>query len=363
VRVKPSQEIDCASDCDAAILGRAVSRATRPLRLGVAGLGGMGSLHARNARLLRGAELTAVASTRAARAGEVAARLGVRACTYDQLLAADDVDGIVLAARSVDHAERAVEVLRAGKHLLLEKPGATTLAGHDELRSAAREHPDQVVQVAYMRRYDDAFVAAVERVQTGEVGRPLVVLLTSRDTEWPEGEDPRDTGGFLLDMASHDYDTACWIFDDDPLEVFAVRQALVYPEFQGMGDLDNAVVTIRFAGGGIAVTHVSRTSPFGHDIRCEVVGSEGSVFVRGPGDGDAAQIGREDANRHPADYAARFPDAYVRELQAFVDTCLGEPQRGATLADDRKAVAIGIAARASAVAGRPLAVETDWPWP
>ncbi|MDQ3890799.1 MAG: Gfo/Idh/MocA family oxidoreductase [Actinomycetota bacterium] len=340
-----------------------MSRAARPLRLGVAGLGGMGTIHAQNARHLSGAKLVAVASTRADRATAVAKQFGVRPCSYQALFAADDVDAVVVAARSVDHAALAVEVVEAGKHLFLEKPGATTLTGHEQLRRAAAEGSGQVVHVGYMRRFDRDFVAAAERVHRGDAGKPLVVLLTSRDTEWPEGEDPADTGGFLLDMASHDYDTACWLLGDEPAEVSAVRQALVYPHLANAGDLDNALVTIRFAGGAVAVTHVSRTSPFGHDIRCEIVGTEGSVFVRGPGDGAAVFVGRADAARFPADYAARFADAYRRELQAFVDACHGERSAAASLDEDRRAVAIGVAARTSAVAGRPLAVGTDWPWP
>src|SRR5439155_590590 len=90
------------------------------------------------------------------------------------------------------------------------------------------------------------------------VGTPLAVLMTSRDMEWPEGEDPRDTGGFLLDMASHDYDTACWLLGQEPVEVYAARQAEVYPELSDMGDLDNALVTLRFGGGGR-----SRLGPIG----------------------------------------------------------------------------------------------------
>jgi predicted dehydrogenase len=323
----------------------------------------MGTLHVENARGLEGADLVAVASTRPERRVAVADALAVRACTYDELVGADDIDAVVLAARSVDHASLGVEALRAGKHLFLEKPGATTLAAHDELRAAAAARPGQVVQVGYMRRYDAPFRDAAARVARGEAGTPLVVLLTSRDTEWPEGEDPHDTGGFLLDMASHDYDAACWILGDEPVEVAAVRQARVYPHLAELGDLDNAVVTIRFAGGGIAVTHVSRTSPFGHDIRCEVVGTKGSVFVRGAGDGGAPRIDRSDAPRFPADYRARFAEAYRLELQAFVEACRGARTPAPTLDDDRKAVAIGIAARASAVSGRPLAVGTDWLWP
>jgi scyllo-inositol 2-dehydrogenase (NAD+) len=323
----------------------------------------MGTLHAENAQRLPGAELVAVAAARAGRAEEVGKRLGVGHGTYSELFARDDVDAVVLAARSVDHGSLALEVLRSGKHLFLEKPGATSLAEHDTLRLESAGRPAQLVQVGYMRRYDRGFVEARRRVQAGEAGKSLVILLTSRDTEWPAGEDPHDTGGFLLDMASHDYDAACWLFDDEPLEVSVARQALIYPVLSGLGDLDNGLVTIRFAGGGIAVTHVSRTSSFGHDIRCEIVGSEGSVFVRGPGDGTADLIGRSDAARFPADYRARFADAYAAELTAFVAACIGAGPAGPTLDDDRRAVATGVAARASAVAGRPLAVGTDWPWP
>jgi predicted dehydrogenase len=323
----------------------------------------MGTLHAENAQRLPGAELVAVAAAREGRAEGVGRRLGVAHCGYADLFARDDLDAVVLAARSVDHGSLAVEVLRSGKHLFLEKPGATSLAEHDTLRLESAERPGQVVQVGYMRRYDAGFVEAHRRVQAGEGGKPLVILLTSRDTEWPAGEDPLDTGGFLLDMASHDYDAACWLFDDEPVEVSVARQALVYPVLIALGDLDNGLVTIRFASGGIAVTHVSRTSSFGHDIRCEVVGSEGSVFVRGPGDGTADVINRSDAARFPPDYRARFAAAYVAELTAFVSACTGGGPAGPTLDDDRRAVATGIAARASAVAGQPLAVGTDWPWP
>ena len=146
----------------------------------------------------------------------------------------------MLAARSVDHGRLALDVLRSGKHLFLEKPGATTIEEHDVLRRECAARPGQVVQVGYMGRYDVAFADAHRRVRGGEAGDPLVVLLTSRDTEWPEGEDPHDTGGFLLDMASHDYDAACWLLGDEAVDVTASRQSLVYPELAGLGDLDNA---------------------------------------------------------------------------------------------------------------------------
>jgi predicted dehydrogenase len=331
------------------------------VRLGVAGLGGMGFVHARNALEVRGARLVAVASARPGRAEEVGRELGVEPCTYDELFARDDVDAVVVAARSVDHAEVASAVLAAGKHLLLEKPGATSLPGHARLRAMARAmaRPWPVVQLGYQRRFDAGYLEARRLVDEGAIGQPLVVLATSRDMDWPEGELPADTGGFLLDMAVHDYDVACWFLGEEPVEVSAVRQARVYPELEALGDLDNALVTIRFAGGGAAVTHVSRTCAYGHDVRCEIVGSEGSLFV---GEAGVGVLTARDRARFPQDFRERFADAYRGELAAFVDACRGGEQRGAGLEDDRRAVEIGIAARASAVAGEPRAVGRDWPW-
>jgi predicted dehydrogenase len=335
------------------------------LRLGVAGLGGMGLVHARNALETRGARLIAVASRSRERAAEVAAALGgtARECGYDELLAAADVDAVVVAARSVDHGRLAGAVLAAGKHLLVEKPGATSVSEHDELLRAAAARPDLVVQVGYHRRFDSSFVEARRLVAEGAIGEPLLVLATSRDTEWPEGESPRDTGGFLLDMAAHDYDAACWLLGQEPVEAYALRQARVYPELEALGDLDNALASVRFDAGGLATTHVSRTCAFGHDIRCEVVGSEGSVLV-----GNAASregvtvVAGASRAEFPQDFRDRFADAYRAELAAFVAACRGEGEPGPGLEDDRRVVATGVAARASALRGVPLAVGPDWPW-
>ena len=334
------------------------------LRIGIAGLGGMGTVHARNARVLERGTLVAVASTRRARASEVARELGVRSCSYDELLAADDIDAVVIAARSVDHARVAIAALREGKHVLLEKPGATTLADHELLVAEADRRPAQVVRVAYHRRFDAAFVEARRLVASGAIGDPLLVLATSRDVRTPEPEDPVPAGGFLVDMAAHDYDAACWLLGEEPVEAFAARQSAVYPELGDLGDLDNAVVTIRFADGGIATTHVSRICAFGHDIRCEVVGSDGSVLVGSAASRDGVVcLTAKDRAPFPEDYRERFADSYRAELASFVAACSGDEDPGPGLVDDRRAVAIGVAARASAVSGEPLAVGIDWPWP
>jgi myo-inositol 2-dehydrogenase/D-chiro-inositol 1-dehydrogenase len=333
------------------------------LRIGIAGLGGMGTVHARNALAVEGGMLVAVASTRHDRGAEVARELGVRRCSYDDLFASDEIDAIIIAARSIDHSRVAIDALRGGKHVLLEKPGATNLADHDALLAEAERRPEQIIQVGYHRHYDARFVEAARLVHDGAIGRPLIVITTSRDVRTPEPEDPLPSGGFLIDMASHDYDTACWMLGQEPERVHVERQVSVYPELQALGDLDNAAVTIRFDAGGIAMTHVSRTCPWGHDVRLEVVGDQGSVFVgtdaSWPG---VSVVTHADAHRFPTDYRDLFADAYISELQAFVHASAGVGPRGPGLVEDRRAVATGIAARAAAVRRETLEVGRDWSW-
>jgi scyllo-inositol 2-dehydrogenase (NAD+) len=334
----------------------------------VAGLGGIGLMHAGNVAGQEGAELVAVASGSFERAASVASGLGagVKPLSHDDLASSDDVDAVVLCCRAREHVKYAVPLLEAGKHVLLEKPGATTLADHDRLRAAA-DAADGVLQIAYMRRFDPLFSEAQRLVSAGAIGEPLVVRMTSRDDEFPAGEDPADTGGFLLDMAVHDYDTARWILGQRPVRVSAERQALVHPQLLEVGDLDNAIVTVSFDGGGLATSHISRTCAYGHDIRAEIMGREGSIFVGNGADGlGVTVLDASSGNRFPRDYQARFRDAFRAEIAHFVGLCAGagDASRGAAagLDDDRLAVETGIAARASAVQERPLAIGEDWPW-
>src|SRR5262249_17602012 len=117
---------------------------------------------------------------------------------------------------------------------------------------------DLIRRPGYRRRFDSRWQEARRLIDDGAIGRPLLVVGVARDVRTPEPEDPVTTGGFLVDMASHDYDAACWLLAQEPVEAFAVRQFSVYPELEALGDLDNAAVTVRFDGGGTAAWHISR---------------------------------------------------------------------------------------------------------
>ena len=139
-----------------------------PLRLGVLGTGFIGERHARNAAASGAVELVGVASLHSDAARQLARELDCRACSPSELMAVNDIEAVVVASRTSDHAAHAVEVLEHGKHLLLEKPGAINIAGHELISAAASRQPGLTVRVAYHRRHDPGFRELARRVGAGE---------------------------------------------------------------------------------------------------------------------------------------------------------------------------------------------------
>ena len=139
----------------------------------------------------------------------------------------------------------------------------------------------------------------------------------------PEPEDPLPAGGFLVDMAAHDYDAACWFLGQEPTVVHAVRQASVYPQLEPLGDLDNAAVTLSFDAGGIASLHISRTCPWGHDVRVEVVGDEGSILIGNRASRDGVTLmGRADASQSAGNNLATLRHKLSEQPDVFIINCL-----------------------------------------
>ena len=144
-----------------------------------------------------------------------------------------------------------------------------------------------------------------------------------------------------MDVGVHDFDTARWLLGRDPTAVFTQVHAPVYHDT----DVDNAYITIAL-GDAAATVHLSRTSTYGMDIRCEVVGPGGSIQIAEPAVGGGMVVLTADSsNAFPADCRGRFHDAYQAQMDAFGRACRGEETAGATLEDDRWAVATAVAAR------------------
>lgn len=323
----------------------------------VIGTGAMGARHAENiARSVPGARLVAVHDASPESAARVATSLGcAQSPDLDTLLARDDVDAVVIASPPRFHAAHATAAARAGKHVFLEKPMALGLHDADAINAAVAA-AGVLLQIGFMRRYDPAYSAAYAAIRNGEIGEPRLFRGIDRDPDAPSGpfgSVPR--AAILTDSAIHDFDIARWLFGD---EAVAVRATISVIGDRATVPCPNlALVDIRFARGMIANVETLHGARYGYDIRAEVVGTEGTLFIGGH-QRTALQLFTKRGAQHdlPAHWLERFADAYRLELRDFVQALLDGRPATVNGADGRRALAIALAADEAGVRGTEVSL-------
>ena len=330
------------------------------VRFGVLGVGRIGRIHARNlATQVEGAELVAIADPRMDVAREVAARWHVPHvyADYHDVLRHPQVDAVVIATPTDTHARIIVEAAEAGKHIFCEKPIALDLAAIDQALETV-ERAGVKLQVGFNRRFDPTFKRVRELVAQGAVGTPHLLRITSRDPEPPPLEYVKVSGGIFLDMTIHDFDMARYLMGEEVEEVYAMGAVLVDPSIGQAGDVDTAVVTLRFRSGAMGVIDNSRKAVYGYDQRVEVFGSGGMAAGenRTP---DAHVLADGQGIHRPKPlyfFLERYMDSFIAEMQAFVAALQEDREPPVTGRDGRMAVVLGLAAWKSLREERPVRV-------
>ncbi len=329
------------------------------IRIAVVGVGRIGITHAENlARRVRGARLVAVTTSDAERAAEARARCGdvVVYPTLEALLAAGGLDAVCISSSTSAHAENVVQCAAAGLHIFCEKPLALTLADCDQAIAAAKQAGVKLM-IGHVRQFDAGHVEARRYIEAGAVGNPLVFRAISGDMDPPPPSfaNPAVSGGLILDAMYHDLYIARWLLADEPVRAYAEGGALVDPAIGAVGDVDNAVVTLRFAGGALGTLYVSRTCRYGHDLRVEVIGDEGAVQIGRFRQTPVRLLDRRGVHHDmPWTTPDRLGEAFVTEMQAFVDCLRHDMPPPVTGYDSRATIAVGLAATQSLHEGHPI---------
>jgi predicted dehydrogenase len=213
------------------------------------------------------------------------------------------------------------------------------------------------LQVGFMRRFDAAYRRARARLTAGAIGRPIMFMSLQFDPGAPPVAlaDPAVSGGIHLDMGIHEYDLARWLMDDEVVEVHAWGSSVAYPELATVGDVDSAVVNLRYAGGGTGAVELARSAT-SEDVRTEIVGERGTIAI---GRRPTTPRGSADATSSAVGWGAgalRFDGAYVAELRAFVRAIRDDGPVAVGGAEALAALRIAEAAGRSMREGRPVAV-------
>jgi predicted dehydrogenase len=333
----------------------------KEVRIAVIGAGRIGLVHATSlARRVAGARLVAVTTSDPEREAAARQQCGDIAVypTLDALLAAESLDAVVVASSTSAHADNVAQCAKAGLHIFCEKPLALTLADCDRAIAAA-EQAGVKMMLGHVRQFDSAHVEAKRLIENGAIGAPLVFRAISGDVDPPPPSfaDPAVSGGLILDAAYHDLYLSRWLMAAEVTRVYAEGGALVDEGIGAVGDVDNAVLALRFAGGPLGTLYVSRTTRYGHDLRVEVIGDEGAVQIGRLRHTPLRLLDREGVHHDTMQTTPeRLGEAFVTELQAFVDCLLDDTVPPVTGHDSRATVAVGIAGTQSMHRGEPVTI-------
>jgi inositol 2-dehydrogenase len=334
------------------------------VRVGVVGLGRMGSFYAETvAALGASTQLAAVVDGNAGVRDALKARLGVAHAYADvaDALERANLDAVIVATSTSAHAAVVIAAANAGKPIFCEKPLAVTVEQTRKVLDVV-QRSGVLLQIGFMRRFDAAHVRAREAIQAGNIGRPLSYKSVGRDPGCPPVAyaDPQHSGGLIIDMGIHDFDMARWLMSSEVERVSAEGSLLVCDELRRVGDIDNAFVLLRFASGALGTVEVSRTARYGYDIQTEVLGSDGALRV-----GASSARGLEDAQLLPPQAASddptppfvrRFAKAYRAQIEDFLACVRDDRPPRAGGADALAAIQIAEAATLAARGGQPVEV-------
>jgi myo-inositol 2-dehydrogenase/D-chiro-inositol 1-dehydrogenase len=263
----------------------------------------------------------------------------------------------VVATPAPYHAEAIVAAAQAGKAVFCEKPIAHDLADADCAIEATRA-AGVPFQIGFQRRFDPAYRRARALVDSGELGQVQLLRSLTRD---PSLDEPERVSAWAVfrETLIHDFDVLRFLAGGaEPIEVYAMADALILPDWKPRGLLDTAVVSLRYDNGALGTADASFQAVYGYDVRAEIFGSAGMASVGETSPINLVHHTRSGSTKpRPRWFVDLFGEAYTAELAHFVECARTGSTPASTGEDGRAALVLALAAIQSVETRRPVRVD------
>ena len=328
------------------------------LKIALIGAGRIGKVHAKAvSSAIPNAEIVAVADYYESSAEALANEYGIQFFTANHLEAIqyEGVDAVIIASSTDTHAPFIIDSAKAGKHIFCEKPIAADLSTIDEALAVVDETGVKL-QIGFNRRFDPTFARIKQAIASEEIGTPHLLHIISRDPSPPPIDYIKVSGGLFFDMTIHDFDMARFLFGEVE-EIYAKGAVLVDSAIGDAGDIDTAMITLKFENGAIGSIDNSRQAVYGYDQRVEAFGSKGSatntnIYPDAVTLSSATTVQR--ASLPLNFFLERYMESYQIELQDFVNAIVNDTPVPVTGYDGRVPVVMAMAAKLSMEENRPV---------
>ncbi|MGI5818783.1 MAG: Gfo/Idh/MocA family protein [Armatimonadota bacterium] len=334
---------------------------------GVIGTGVWGETHLKTYSTHPGADLVCVCDLNEQLVRERAETYGAGCWTtdYTELLGHENIDAVSVVTPDFLHREVAVAAAEAGKHVLLEKPMATTVEDCQTMIDAA-EANGVTLMVDFHNRWNPAMWGIKQKIEAGEMGEPQMLTVRLNDTIYVPTE-MLSWGGdstVVWFLGSHSVDLVRWLFDDEVTRVYSVARSRVLAE-RGVNTPDFFHTICELEGGGVAHIEncwiMSTEMPTVFDFKLEMIGSEGTAFAdasshrmlqtytpEGPSYPDVAVV----TNIHGQ------PNGFgVQSIRHFADCVIEGREPVVTPMDGLENTRVLVAIHESAASGQPVDIK------
>ena len=319
------------------------------LNVGLLGCGRIGQVHGATLRNMSMARAAAVSDAVPAAADALAASLGAKVMSSDEMLTDPTIDAVVIGTPTTTHYDLIHQAAANGKAIFCEKPVDLSVERIKECLSAV-DSAGVPFMTAFNRRFDPNFAHLERQIRDQVIGNVELVTILSRDPAPPPIGYIKTSGGIFRDMMIHDLDMARFLLGEDPVELHAVGSCVVDPAIGEAGDFDTATVTLKTASGKICQISNSRRATYGYDQRIEVHGEKGLLRAENQLQHSVELANGEGYRRAPTEpfFLERYAAAYRAEMAHFVDTIVSGGTMTPTGMDGLKAQILADAASESA---------------
>jgi myo-inositol 2-dehydrogenase/D-chiro-inositol 1-dehydrogenase len=331
------------------------------LNIGIIGAGRIGRVHAESlAFRLPEARVLAITDVNREAAQALADHCGIPTVAESSAAVFADpaIEAVLICSSTDTHADLIVQAAKAGKHIFCEKPIAFSLEQIDHALAAVKAAGVNL-QIGFNRRFDANFARVRHAVVSGEIGIPNLLHIISRDPAPPPLAYIRASGGIFMDMTIHDFDMARFLIGDEVEEIYTTAGVTVDPEIGKAGDLDTALIVMRFRNGVIGTIDNCRKAAYGYDQRVEILGSKGKIATENCYPNQAVvSDGKSVYKDLPLNFfMERYSASFTAELQSFVSAIREKRTTAVTGIDGRIPVVMAMAARMSFDEHRPVRLD------
>ena len=330
------------------------------LSVGIIGAGRIGRLHVDNLQVVPEIRVKSVSDVVIDHLESWAKEKQIEVLTtdYHNILNDPEIDAVFICSPTNTHATIIKEAAVAGKHIFCEKPVSFSVEETEEALEVVKKAGVKL-QVGFNRRFDPNFRKIRNLVQDGTIGEPHILRITSRDPEPPGVDYIKASGGLFMDMTIHDFDMARYIMDSEVVEVSAYGAVLVNPAIGEAGDIDTAIVSLKFANGALGVIDNSRQAVYGYDQRLEIFGNKGAAQADNnrPTNVEVSTVENVSKDKPLYFFLERYTQAYIYEVTEFAKAIIHDEPVICSGFDGLQAQRIAKAAKKSLETGTPVQLE------